>query len=282
MRRPDQPLIYVNPAFAALAGLPAEAVVGRNCRFLQGPDTDPAAVAAIRAAVARGEECTVTLLNHRGPDRAPWWNEVRLIPGARRRRPGRAVHRHADGRHRARGGGAGAGAERDRTRGYLARLEELAYTDPLTGLRQPPAVRGAGEDGAAGRRRPRTTRWRSLFVGPGRVQGRQRAGSGTPPATSCCRWSPRGCGGRVRRKDLLARLGGDEFLVALPDLDPCDRPRAGSVDGATRLAAVVAEPVRIRRTTVTVSASVGIATFPDRRRRLQRAACTRPTCGCMR
>jgi PAS domain S-box-containing protein len=78
----DQPLVYVNPAFERLAGLPRTELLGRNCRFLQGPDTDPAAVAAIRRAVAAGEECSVTVLNHRGPDRVPWWNELHLTPVA--------------------------------------------------------------------------------------------------------------------------------------------------------------------------------------------------------
>ncbi|MGY2085938.1 EAL domain-containing protein [Blastococcus sp. SYSU DS0539] len=56
VRLPDQPLVYVNPAFERLAGLPREELLGRNCRFLQGPDTDPGALARIRTAVAAGEE----------------------------------------------------------------------------------------------------------------------------------------------------------------------------------------------------------------------------------
>ena len=47
MRQPDQPLVYVNAAFEALAGFPRADVLGRNCRFLQSPDADPAAVARI-------------------------------------------------------------------------------------------------------------------------------------------------------------------------------------------------------------------------------------------
>ena len=78
VRQPDQPLIYVNEAFQALAGFPASEVLGRNCRFLQSPDTDPATVARIRPAIDRGEECRETVLNVRGPDRTPWWNEIHL------------------------------------------------------------------------------------------------------------------------------------------------------------------------------------------------------------
>ncbi len=40
-RLPDNPIVYANPAFLTLAGYAAEEVVGNNCRFLQGPETDP-------------------------------------------------------------------------------------------------------------------------------------------------------------------------------------------------------------------------------------------------
>jgi diguanylate cyclase (GGDEF)-like protein/PAS domain S-box-containing protein len=79
---PGLPLTYVNPAFEALTGYPADEVLGRNCRLLQGPDTDPRAVAELRDAIARGEPCRVTLLNHRR-DGTPFWNEltVTAVPG---------------------------------------------------------------------------------------------------------------------------------------------------------------------------------------------------------
>ena len=43
-RQPDNPLVWVNPSFTRITGYEAEEAVGRNCRFLQGPATDPAAV----------------------------------------------------------------------------------------------------------------------------------------------------------------------------------------------------------------------------------------------
>ena len=54
-RLPDNPLVFVNPAFERTTGYSREEVQGRNCRFLQGPDTDPAAVQAVRDAL-RGQE----------------------------------------------------------------------------------------------------------------------------------------------------------------------------------------------------------------------------------
>lgn len=76
---PDQPLIWVNPAFTAMTGYSLGEVVGRNCRFLQGPDSDPRAIAALRRAIAERVDITVTLLNHR-KDGSAFWNEVAISP----------------------------------------------------------------------------------------------------------------------------------------------------------------------------------------------------------
>jgi PAS domain S-box-containing protein len=134
MTRPDSPLMYVNSAFETLTGLPRDQLLGRNCRFLQGSDTDAAAVSRIRAAVVAGQECRETLLNYRGADRTPWWNELFLTPVTDE--DGRVVQyigvqddvtaRIESERALLREG--------DRAQSYLARIEQLAHTDPLTGL----------------------------------------------------------------------------------------------------------------------------------------------------
>jgi PAS domain S-box-containing protein len=79
LRRPDHPLLYVNPSFTATTGYTAEEVIGRNCRFLQGPDTDPKAVQAIRAAIAARRSISVELLNYRR-DGTPFLNRLELGP----------------------------------------------------------------------------------------------------------------------------------------------------------------------------------------------------------
>lgn len=78
-RLPDRPLIYVNEGFERVTGYPASEVLGRNCRFLQGPLTDPAAVGEIRAAVADERECVVELLNYR-KDQTTFWNRLSITP----------------------------------------------------------------------------------------------------------------------------------------------------------------------------------------------------------
>nr|WP_246214738.1 SpoIIE family protein phosphatase [Modestobacter muralis] len=78
-RLPDAPLVWVNPAFTAVTGYPAERAIGFNCRFLQGPDTDPESVTVVREAVAAGRQETVTLLNYRA-DGSTFWNQLTLTP----------------------------------------------------------------------------------------------------------------------------------------------------------------------------------------------------------
>jgi len=78
-RLPDNPLIYANRGFEEITGYPPEESIGRNCRFLQGPDTDEESLEEIRAAIAEGRSCVVELLNYRR-DGTPFWNRLSLTP----------------------------------------------------------------------------------------------------------------------------------------------------------------------------------------------------------
>jgi len=78
-RLPDRPLIYVNDGFERMTGYTVEEALGRNCRFLQGPDTDPDAMAEIRAALHEDRECLVEILNYR-KDGTSFWNRLSITP----------------------------------------------------------------------------------------------------------------------------------------------------------------------------------------------------------
>lgn len=78
-RQSDNPLVWVNPAFTRLTGYPAAEAVGRNCRFLQGEDTDPNTVERLRRAIANRQAEAVTILNRR-KDGTPFWNHVSINP----------------------------------------------------------------------------------------------------------------------------------------------------------------------------------------------------------
>ncbi len=76
---PYQPIVRVNPAFLALTGYAEHEVLGRNCRFLQGPDTDPATVAQIRSQLREGKPVRCEILNYR-KDGSSFWNQLLISP----------------------------------------------------------------------------------------------------------------------------------------------------------------------------------------------------------
>ncbi len=78
-RLPDNPIVAVNRAFCELTGYGEDEIVGRNCRFLAGPGTEPAARAALRHAVALGRPLLVELTNYR-KDGSAFLNAVMIAP----------------------------------------------------------------------------------------------------------------------------------------------------------------------------------------------------------
>ena len=76
---PDCPVIYANQGFEAMTGYSSAEVIGRNCRFLQGRDTDPTAVASIRESMRERKPVTVELLNYR-KDGTTFWNKMSITP----------------------------------------------------------------------------------------------------------------------------------------------------------------------------------------------------------
>lgn len=77
--QPNNPIIYCNPAFEKITGYSQEEAIGHNCRFLQGPDTDPKVIEKIRQSIREGQECQVVLKNYR-KDGTPFWNELTISP----------------------------------------------------------------------------------------------------------------------------------------------------------------------------------------------------------
>lgn len=78
-RQADNPIVMANKAFLDSMGFTVDQVIGRNCRFLQGPDTDPETVRQIRQAIIDEQDLTVEILNYR-KDGSPFWNELYLSP----------------------------------------------------------------------------------------------------------------------------------------------------------------------------------------------------------
>ncbi len=120
-RHPDQPVIYLNPAFEAICGYAAAELLGRNLRLLQGDDRDQDGRLRLREAMGKGEPCRVLLRNYR-KDGTLFWNEMRVIP-----------LREPDGHI-----GHWVGYHRDA--GERLRSDPRAVRDTLSGAHQPTSL----------------------------------------------------------------------------------------------------------------------------------------------
>lgn len=101
-RQPDNPIVWANDAFLGLTGYAWEELDGRNCRLLQGPDTDPRAVRRLNEAVRMGLPIEIELVNYR-KDGSSFWNGMTVAPV--RDATGEVVHFYAaqadmTGKHR--------------------------------------------------------------------------------------------------------------------------------------------------------------------------------------
>ncbi len=78
-RQHDNPVVFANDSFCRLSGYARQEILGRNCRFLQGPDTDPATVRRIHDAVAAVQPIEIDIRNVRKTGE-PFWNRLLLAP----------------------------------------------------------------------------------------------------------------------------------------------------------------------------------------------------------
>ncbi|KAK7404645.1 hypothetical protein VNO78_05600 [Psophocarpus tetragonolobus] len=77
--KPDYPIMYASAGFFNMTGYTSKEVIGRNCRFLQGAETDPNDVAKIREALQSGSTYCGRLLNYK-KDGSPFWNLLTIAP----------------------------------------------------------------------------------------------------------------------------------------------------------------------------------------------------------
>ncbi len=241
----DHPVLYVNAAFEAMTGYTSAEVLGRNCRLLQGPDTDPAAVRELSLAIRRGEQHTSVLRNER-KDGTGWWNELHLSPV----RDTRGIVTHY------------LGYQHDVTTRVLTeeRLARQASLDGLTGLanrahmldRLEAALEAAVADGRA---------VAVLFVD---LDGFKRVNDtlGHAAGDSVLVQVAERLRTVLRPDDLLCRNGGDEFVAVLTGLDPVDAARVAGRAAADVTAALDRAYLAVT-TTARLSGSVGAAVHPD-------------------
>ncbi|CAN6549105.1 unnamed protein product [Malus baccata var. baccata] len=76
---PDMPIVYASDAFFKLTGYARHEVLGCNCRFLSGADTDPSMIYRIKESIQNETACTVRILNYR-KDKSSFWNLLHISP----------------------------------------------------------------------------------------------------------------------------------------------------------------------------------------------------------
>lgn len=78
-RKPDNPIIACNAAFTALTGYERDEIIGRNCRFLSGENTEPSLTGELRAGIREKRPVLVEILNYK-KDGTPFRNAVMVAP----------------------------------------------------------------------------------------------------------------------------------------------------------------------------------------------------------
>ena len=239
--RPENPVIYVNPAFERTTGYSAAEALGRNPRFLHGTDTQQPAIETLRAALREQREAGVLLRNYR-KDGTLFWNELRVAPV--RDAAGRVTHF--------------VGVQNDVTERvrYQAELEHQAKFDFLTGLANRSLLNDRLQRAIA--RAQRTgrlgavlfldlDRFKRINDSLGHVMGDRLLAEIGARLTRC-----------VRSDDTVARTGGDEFVILLSDVAREDDVALV----AQKLLGAVSSPLRLEGREFLVSTSIGISVFP--------------------
>ena len=78
-RLPDNPIVECNDSFVMLTGYARDAIIGSNCRFLAGPDTEPWLTETLRNGIRRRQPTMVEILNYK-KDGTPFRNAVMVAP----------------------------------------------------------------------------------------------------------------------------------------------------------------------------------------------------------
>ncbi|MBX3651800.1 MAG: EAL domain-containing protein [Burkholderiales bacterium] len=240
--QPDQPIIYVNPAFERITGYTADEAIGRNCRFLQGSDRNQVDLEKLRALLKDGEEGRVVMRNYR-KNGDLFWNELYLAPVRDDR--DRITHY------------VGVLSDITDSKKYQLELERRATHDLLTGL----ANRGLLMDRiqlAVMQAKRRTQKVAVLFID---LDGFKNINDGFGHGTGdqVLKLTGNRLAANIRQGDTAARLGGDEFVIVLNDQERVE----DISDAVQRIMDAVLRPIPIRQQEITLTCSIGISVCPD-------------------
>ena len=238
---PDQPYVYVNPAFEHMTGYSAAEARGQNGRFLQGGDSDQPDLEQIRLALREQREGKAVLRNYR-KDGSMFWNELIVAPV--KGEGGRVTHY--------------IGIQNDITerKQYEEQLAYQASHDALTRLPN----RNLAQDRLAqgiifAQRNQRLLAL--MFIDLDNFKFINDS-LGHETGDQLLQIVASRLGDSIRAGDTVARLGGDEFLVILTDVG-----REEDISQvAHKILTTVAEQVSVGKHDLLVTCSIGVSIYP--------------------
>lgn len=240
-RRQQYSIVHVNPAFERITGYSPAEVIGKNCRFLQGEDTEQPDLAVLKALLRQQKEGGVTLRNYR-KDGTLFYNELHIAPV--RSAKGHVTHY------------VGVLNDITETRRYQQELEHHVNHDALTGLANRHLLHDRLQQALfrAGRR---DLRCAVMFLDLDHFK-LVNDGLGHHVGDSLLKRVGSELGLILRPEDTVARFGGDEFVLIASEVQSL----ADVTDIAERIIARLSAPMLIDDQEITVSASLGIAIYP--------------------
>jgi diguanylate cyclase (GGDEF)-like protein/PAS domain S-box-containing protein len=240
-RRQQYAIVHVNPAFERITGYSATEAIGRNCRFLQGTDTEQAELATLRGLLAGRQVGRVTLRNYR-KDGSLFYNELHVSPV--RNAKGHVTHF------------VGVLNDVTETRRYQEQLEHHVNHDALTGLANRHLLHDRLQQ-ALFRADRRELTCAVMFLDLDHFK-LVNDGLGHAAGDVLLKDVARELLEILRPEDTVARFGGDEFVLIATEIH--DLAEVTVI--AERIVTRLSQPVLIEKTEITVSASLGIALYP--------------------
>lgn len=239
--QPDQPVVYVNPAFEVITGYSKEETLGRNCRFLLGDDREQPELDSIRSALKENREGRATLRNYRKNGEL-FWNDLHIAPV--RNDAGEVTHF------------IGIQNDISDSRRYQEELEHQANYDTLTGLPNRNLLHDRLKQSVAYARRYQKAmavafidldNFKLVNDSLGHSAGDRLLTTVADRLKTC-----------VRTSDTAARLSGDEFVLIL--FDQSDETVIHNT--MQRILNEVSLPCRLEDRDFYVSCSIGYSLFP--------------------
>ncbi|MBT9457342.1 MAG: diguanylate cyclase [Burkholderiaceae bacterium] len=235
-------LLTVNRAFTAITGFEAAEVLGRNPSLLRSQFHDDAFFQKLWAALAETGRWQGEILNRRKNGEVfPAWESISAVRDA----SGLVTHYVA------------VLSDITPLKRAEERLSHLAHHDPLTGLPNRLMFSSSLQHSVA-RARRHQQKVALLFIDLDRFKIVNDA-LGHAAGDELLKEIGQRLKRIVRAEDLVTRLGGDEFTVALEEVE-CPDAIAAVV---RKIIAEIARPVALFGRDIVISASVGIALYPD-------------------